>query len=93
MVFLCYSAHTMILLWLYPVFVDLITRPIVANQRAQTLLPKAIYYFGNLVINDLFNFGLKGVCIPLNNHRLCHVLLWALKYNDDSCQNANQMLL
>ena len=55
--------------------------------------PEAIYYFGILVINDLFNFGLKGVCIPLNNHRLCHVLLWALKYNDDSCQNANQMLL
>ena len=81
MVFLCYSAHTMIILWLYPVFVDLITRP------------KAIYYFRILVINDLFNFGLKGVCIPLNNHRLGHVLLWALKYNDDSCQNANQMLL
>ena len=56
-------------------------------------IPEAIYYFGILVINDLFNFGLKGVCIPLNNHRLCHVLLWALKYNDDSCQNANQMLL
>ena len=50
-------------------------------------------YFRILVINDLFNFGLKGVCIPLNNHRLGHVLLWALKYNDDSCQNANQMLL
>ena len=78
MVFLCYSAHTMILLWLYPVFVDLITVYLV---------------FGILLINDLFNFGLKGVCIPLNNHRLCHVLLWALKYNDDSCQNANQMLL
>ena len=57
------------------------------------VFPEAIYYFGILVINDLFNFGLKGVCIPLNNHRLCHVLLWALKYNDDSCQNANQMLL
>ena len=85
MVFLCYSAHTMIILWLYPVFVDLITRP--------TLLPKAIYYFGILVINDLLTFGLKGLCIPLNNHRLGHVLLWALKYNDDSCQNANQMLL
>lgn len=82
MVFLCYPAHTMICLWLYPVFIDLIT-----------VFPEAIYYFGILVINDLFNFGLKGVCIPLNNHRLCHVLLWALKYNDDSCQNANQMLL
>ena len=44
-------------------------------------------------MDGLFNFGRKGVCIPLNNQRLCHVSLWALKYNDDSCQNANQMLL